>query len=129
MKIKLDENLSRRLKTHLNQLGHDALTAAEESHLSQPDEVIAAAAKREGRMVFTLDVEFTNLRKNPPGMHPGIILFRPQDWDRLKSIRSSRNSLLHRRLEVFSECLVVVELGRIRVRRPSPKGWIRLLEV
>jgi hypothetical protein len=28
-------------------------------------------------MLMTLDVEFADLRKYPPGSHPGVILFRP----------------------------------------------------
>ena len=54
------------------------MTAADEGLLSQPDPVIAKAAKEEGRILLTLDIEFADLRKYPPGSHPGIILFRPQ---------------------------------------------------
>jgi predicted nuclease of predicted toxin-antitoxin system len=77
MKLKLDENLSRHLKPALTALGHDILTAADENLLSRPDTEIARAANREQRMLLTLDVEFADLRKYPPGSHPGIILFRP----------------------------------------------------
>jgi predicted nuclease of predicted toxin-antitoxin system len=58
MKLKLDENLSRHLKPTLSAHHHDVMTAADEGLLSQPDPVVAAAAKSEGRMLFTLDVEF-----------------------------------------------------------------------
>ena len=34
MKLKLDENLSRHLKTRLNDLGHDVSTTADENLLS-----------------------------------------------------------------------------------------------
>jgi predicted nuclease of predicted toxin-antitoxin system len=77
MKLKLDENLSRHLKPVLTGLGHDVLTAADENLLSRPDTEVAAVSIKEGRMLFTLDVEFADLRKYPPGTHPGIILFRP----------------------------------------------------
>ena len=77
MKLKLDENLSRHLKPLLTRVGHDVLTAADENLLSCSDTEIAAAALREERMLLTLDVEFADLRKYPPGSHPGIILFRP----------------------------------------------------
>jgi predicted nuclease of predicted toxin-antitoxin system len=76
MKLKLDENLSRHLKPALTALGHDILTAADENLLSRPDTEIARAALGENRMLLTLDVEFADLRKYPPGSHPGIILFR-----------------------------------------------------
>lgn len=77
MKLKLDENLSCHLKSALIELGHDVLTAADENLLSRPDAEIAQSAKDEQRMLLTLDVEFADLRKYPPGSHPGVILFRP----------------------------------------------------
>ena len=77
MKLKLDENLSRHLKPVLTNMGHDVMTAADENLLSKPDTEVAYAANREDRILLTLDVEFADLRKYPPGTHPGIILFRP----------------------------------------------------
>lgn len=78
MKLKLDENLSRHLKPLLAAEGHDVCTAEDEGLLSQPDPIIAKAASREERLLFTLDLEFGDLRKYPPGSHPGVVLFRPQ---------------------------------------------------
>ncbi|MDM7998106.1 MAG: DUF5615 family PIN-like protein [Acidobacteriota bacterium] len=74
MKLKLDENLSRHLKPVLAGLGHDVLTAADENLLSHPDTEIAQAAKEEQRMLLTLDIEFADLRKYPPGSHPASAL-------------------------------------------------------
>ena len=68
MKLKLDENLSRHLKLVLTTLEHDTLTAADENLLSRPDAEIERAASREERMLLTLDVEFADLRKYPPGL-------------------------------------------------------------
>lgn len=78
IKLKLDENLSRHLKPQLTALQYDVITAQEQGLLSKPDTAIAAAAKEEERILLTLDVEFGDLRKYPPGSHPGIILFRPR---------------------------------------------------
>jgi predicted nuclease of predicted toxin-antitoxin system len=83
MKLKLDENLSRHLKPELIELGHDVLTAANEHLLSRPDTEIARAARHESRMLLTLDIEFADLRKYPPGSHPGVILFRPLSLSQL----------------------------------------------
>ena len=78
MKLKLDENLSRHLKPILEEQNFDVLTVSDEGLLSQDDITIGRAAKTEGRMLFTLDIEFGDLRKYPPGTHPGIVLFRPR---------------------------------------------------
>ena len=77
MKIKLDENLSRNLKTALLDAGHEPSTAADENLLGKPDIAIASAAKSENMILFTLDVAFADIRRFPPGTHPGIVLFRP----------------------------------------------------
>lgn len=75
MKLKLDENLSRHLRHNLESLGHDVATVAEEGLLSQDDVRVGQAAAAESRILFSLDVEFADLRKHPPGSHPGMWSF------------------------------------------------------
>ncbi len=120
MKLKLDENLSRHLKARLSALQHDVLTAAEEGLLSQPDTVVAAAALREGRVLLTLDVEFGDLRKYPPGSHPGIILFRPKTFGPLAVNKLIESFIQSTDLEGLGGHVVVVEPDRVRTRRPPP---------
>ncbi len=116
MKIKLDENLSRHLKAPLAQAGHDITTAAEEHLLGKADTSIAAAAKVEDRMVFTLDVGFADLRRFPPGSHPGIVLFRPVTLGPLAVNRFVLDFVQNQNLESLAGKLVVVEPKRIRIR-------------
>ncbi|NOS99793.1 MAG: DUF5615 family PIN-like protein [Phycisphaerales bacterium] len=118
MNFKLDENLSRHLKTLLAALGHDAITVEDEGLLSQPDHVVAAAAASERRVLLTLDLEFADLRKYAPGRHPGIVLFRPRSFGPM-----SVNSMVERfvretDLASLTGCVAVAEPGRLRVRRP-----------
>ena len=56
MKIKLDENISRHLKPHLQQEGYDVFTAAEEGLLGKSDVEVGAAAKSERLILFTYQV-------------------------------------------------------------------------
>jgi predicted nuclease of predicted toxin-antitoxin system len=119
MKIKLDENLSIFLKDALSGLGHDASTASEEGLLSQSDVKVAARSRREGRMVFTLDLDFSDMRKYPPGAHPGIILFRPASMGPLAVNRLVERFVRNNDLDDFSGCLAIVSEERIRVRRPG----------
>jgi predicted nuclease of predicted toxin-antitoxin system len=118
MKLKLDENVSRHLKRSLSAYHHDVMTAADEGLLSQPDPAVAAAAKSEGRMLFTLDVEFGDLRKYPPGSHPGIILFRPKTFGPLAVNRFVEKFVHNNPLEPLAGCVVVVEPTKIMVRHP-----------
>ena len=50
MKIKLDENISRQLKSILNKKGHEAVTAEDQGSLGKSDVEMGDAAKIEGRM-------------------------------------------------------------------------------
>jgi predicted nuclease of predicted toxin-antitoxin system len=118
MKLKLDENLSRQLKPLLTARNHDVETTADEQLLSQPDHVIAAAAREEGRILLTLDVGLADLRQYPPGTHPGIILFRPPTLGPLAVNRFVDAFVHDHDLTVFEGCLVVVEADKVRVRRP-----------
>ena len=119
MRLKLDENLPRRLKTMLSGLDHDVTTAEDEKALSQPDAVIAAAAKAEQRMLITLDVESGDLRKHPPGSHPGIILFRPKSLGLLNAAHVVEEFVRRSDLASLTGCVVVAEPSRVRVRRPQ----------
>ena len=118
MKLKLDENLSRHLKPILIEFGHDVLTAADENLLSHPDTEIAQAANEEQRMLMTLDVEFADLRKYPPGSHPGVILFRPLSLSPL-SVNAFITDFVRRTdLDKLAACVAVVDPVHVRVRYP-----------
>lgn len=119
LKIKLDENLSRHLKTTLRNIGIDAVMVTDEGLLSQLDPVIASAAREEGRMLFTLDLEFADLRKYPAGNHPGIVLFRPGSLGPLSVNRVVEKFARETDLVNLTGCVVVVESSRIRIRRPK----------
>ncbi len=118
MRIKLDENLSRHLKPGIEQHRHNVATAAEEKLLGKSDVDVGACARREGRMVFTLDLDFADVRKFAPGDHPGVVLFRPRSMGPaavnsfiLKFVRETD-------LEELAGCVTVVDPQRVRVRRP-----------
>ena len=119
MRLKLDENLSRHLKPILIALGHDALTTADEGLLSRPDIEVASSAAREGRILLTLDIEFADLRKYPPGSHPGIVLFRPASFGPLSINRFVERFARSTDLSGLCGCVAVVEPRGIRVRRPD----------
>jgi len=118
VKLKLDENLSRHLKSILLRLGHDTETVAEEGLLSRPDIEIGLAAKSAGRVLLTLDLEFGDLRRFPPGSHPGIVLFRPRSFGPLRVNDFVEQFVRETNLEELARCLTIVEPSRVRIRRP-----------
>lgn len=121
MKLKLDENLSRHLKPLLTRLGHDVVTAADENLLSSSDTEIAAAALREERMLLTLDVEFADLRKYPPGSHPGIILFRPSSLGPLSVNKFIADFVNSADLSRLTSCVAIVDPVNVRIRSPEKR--------
>lgn len=114
MKLKL----SRHLAPVLAALGHDVLSADDEKLLSQPDDIIFEAAKGEGRMLLTLDLDFADIRKYPPGTHPGIVLFRPRSKGVLAVGEFVEEFVRRQDLALVVGCLVVVDPDRVRVRTP-----------
>lgn len=117
MRIKLDENLSRYLKADLEAEGHEVLTAEDEGLLGRTDREVAVAAAGEGMMVFTLDLEFADLRKYPPGSHSGVVLFRPHSMGP-RSVSGFVLDFVRRcDLSELVGAVVVVDPDRVRVRR------------
>jgi len=82
MRFKLDENLPYRAADTFVEAGHDADTVYDEDLAGQPDEVVLAAAVSEGRVLVTLDLDFSDLRAYPIGTHCGIVVLRPLDNSR-----------------------------------------------
>jgi hypothetical protein len=66
----LDENLPASLAALLTGRGHDTDTVLSEGLLGEDDLEVAVAAKAAGRMLFTLDKGFGDIRAHPPGTHP-----------------------------------------------------------
>jgi predicted nuclease of predicted toxin-antitoxin system len=120
-RIKLDENLSVLLKRTLSGMGYDVRTAGDEDLLGRADTEIASAAQKEERVLLTLDLEFGDLRKHPPGNHPGIVLFRPRSLGPMAVNRFIEGFLKGANLEDFPGCIIIVETTKVRVRRP-PSG-------
>jgi len=87
------------------------LHLADENLLSHPDTGIARAAKDEQRMLMTLDIEFADLRKYPPGSHPGVILFRPLSLSPLLVNDFIADFVRRTNLDTLAACVAVVIAG------------------
>ena len=120
MKFKLDENLPLQIAAEIRARMHDVETVGEEDLTGRLDVDIWQAAQREGRILITQDLDFSDTRKFQPGTHHGIVLIRLQS--------PSRRNLIIRATELFEAenvsgwvgCFVVVTERKIRVKRPGP---------
>lgn len=76
MRFKLDENLSPTIAGLLAGAGHDAATVAEQGLVGAGDPDIASVCLDEGRILLTLDLDFSDVRAYPPHRYPGLIVLR-----------------------------------------------------
>jgi predicted nuclease of predicted toxin-antitoxin system len=119
MLFKLDENLPESLVADLKAAGHDATTAFQEHLGGTEDPTLAGHAAQEGRVLASFDLDFADIRRYPPGTHPGIVVFRLRSQD-IASCHAAFARLLANVAEAdFAGNLIIVEDRRIRIRRPS----------
>jgi hypothetical protein len=67
---------------------------------------------------MTLDVEFADLRKYPPGSHPGVILFRPLSLSPLPVNDFITDFVRPADLDKLAACVAVADPVHVRVRYP-----------
>lgn len=122
MRFKIDENLHEDVAEMLREHGHDARTVFDEGLQGRPDPEIADAARREGRALVTLDLDFSNIRDYPPEQYLGLIVLRVANQSRRHVVH-----VMERLLAVLDSApldghLWVVSEGGIRVRPGRPAG-------
>ncbi|MGA8014438.1 MAG: DUF5615 family PIN-like protein [Candidatus Dormiibacterota bacterium] len=119
MRVKLDENLGRGFEALLASNGHDVESVSAEGLAGSDDDTVAEAARRERRMLVSLDVEFGDITRFPPGSHPGIVVLRLPE-SRPSLIRAALSGLIARHhLDDLAGCTVIAQLGAVRIRRPE----------
>lgn len=108
MRAKLDENVPIEATELLRAAGWDCDTVHDEGLAGAEDPTVGAACRRESRVLFTLDLDFADIRAYPPSEYVGIVVFRPAEpsrrhvlqmltrvlpvWRRIGSIISSGSS-------------------------------------
>ena len=113
---KLDENMPVEAAEILRAAGWECDTVFDEALGGAEDPDISARCQAEGRVLFTLDLDFADIRAYPPSAHVGIVVFRP-----IEPSRSRVLSLLQRAIPVLAtewaeNRLWIVEPGRVRIR-------------
>jgi predicted nuclease of predicted toxin-antitoxin system len=116
VKLLLDENLSPAHAFRLRQAGHDAIAALDVRLGGADDTAVRRFAIEHGRVLVTLDGDFSNIMRFPPDGTPGVIWLRP--WPPSEAvIETLMEGTLHQLAEIeMTGKLVVAETGRIRIR-------------
>ena len=115
MRFKFDENLPQEMASLFAEAGRDAVTILDQRMGGVNDPDIAAICLSEGRILVTLDMDFTGTRDYPPHRYPGIVVLRPsrQSRDYLLEIGAG---LLRELTTSLQGQLWIVEDSRLRIR-------------
>lgn len=116
MKFKLDENLGSRTVALFDEFGHEVETVSQEKLNGTSDTILYTVSQSEGRCLVTLDLDFADVIRFPPGNSHGIAVLRPPPSASLGVLAALvRNLLTALQAEPITGRLWVVEVGRIRV--------------
>jgi len=116
MRAKLDENLPVEAAELLRAAGWQCDTAYDEGLTGADDAKVAAVCQTEGRVLFTLDLDFADIRAYPPREYVGIVVLRPAEPSRRQALELVTRVLSVLSAEWIEHQLWIVEPARVRVR-------------
>jgi predicted nuclease of predicted toxin-antitoxin system len=113
--IKLDENVPDSAGVILRESGHDVALARDEQLAGVVYDRVLSVASAEGRVLVTLDQDFTNILRHPPEQTAGIVVIRlhSQTLQAVRQIAATLGDLLAR--EPTRGRLWVVDESRVRL--------------
>lgn len=117
--VKLDENLGRSAVELLRDAGYVVDRVHDQGLSGAPDEVVWQRVCAEHRFFITLDLDFSDVRRFPPGSHPGLLLIRPGRRGRRDAMEILKRVLAEQSLDDLRGCLVVADARYTRFRRPA----------
>ncbi|MDP5339378.1 MAG: DUF5615 family PIN-like protein [Nodularia sp. (in: cyanobacteria)] len=119
--VKLDENMAQKHVEFLQQSGYGADRVTDEGLSGAKDEVAWQQVCAEDRFFITLDLDFSDVRRFPPGTHPGILLLRSRNRSRQAVLEILTRVVNEQSLVALKGCLVVADEIQTRIRRPFPE--------
>ena len=116
LKFKVDENLPAEVAALLVEAGHDALTVPDQQLGGRPDLDVANVCRHEGRVVVTLDLDFSDIRAYPPADFAGIIVLRLSRLDKHCVLLALQRLLPILNQEPLAGKLWIVDETAVRIR-------------
>lgn len=116
MRAKLDENLPVEAAELLRTAGWECDSVYDEGLAGADDPEVAAACQAGARVLFTLDLDFADIRAYPPSEYVGIVVLRPTEPSRRQVLQLVSRVLPVLSVEWSEHRLWIVEPDRVRVR-------------
>lgn len=108
-----------RAVAHLRAAGHDAVHASAAELSGAPDTALIEAARRDGRVIVTADLDFPRLLAVARADGPGIILFRGGSYTDQEMLSLLDRVLARAQILDLDRSITVVDRARMR-RRALP---------
>jgi predicted nuclease of predicted toxin-antitoxin system len=113
---KLDENMPTEATELLGQARWDCDTVYDEALSGAEDSQVIDRCRIEGRVLFTTDLDFADIRAYPPSDQVGIVVFRAPKPSRAAVLELLRLAIPVLASEWADHRLWIVEPGRVRIR-------------
>ncbi|HEC99350.1 MAG TPA: hypothetical protein ENN18_03075 [Proteobacteria bacterium] len=120
LKFVIDEDMPRSTAGTLKAKGFEALDVRDCGLRGQSDEEVFKFAQREKAIILTGDMGFANLLRYPIGSHVGIVIAHfPNEISTSELTGQIIKAFINLTETDFSGNLIILEPGRIRIRRKS----------
>jgi predicted nuclease of predicted toxin-antitoxin system len=116
MHFKLDENMPPPAAELLRSLGHDVMTVYDQGLQSCADPEVLAACQGEGKVLLSLDLDFSNILVFPPERYAGLIVLRLRKPGPKAVMSLLRRVVPHLETVPVTGRLWIADEHRIRVR-------------
>ncbi len=115
MKIKLDENFGISVKNLFAQNGFNVFAVRDENLQGVFDEKLFNVCKAEQRILVTLDLDFSDIKRFNHKESSGIVIIRPPKGIKYNIILEMIEQLInYMKTEEIKNDLLIVEYGRLR---------------
>jgi predicted nuclease of predicted toxin-antitoxin system len=123
MRFLVDENLPRSTARVLRAANYEAADVREVGLRGRTDQDVFARAQELGAVPLTGDSDFANILRFPLGSHAGLNVCRIPDDVSLAALNAELlKAIRELQGEDLSGALVIVETGRVRIRRPVARN-------
>ena len=117
MLVLADANVFVPMVEELRRMGHDVLDIKEQDLERLSDQEIFQLAQNQGRVLVTMDKDFSSILLYPPGEHYGIIVVKLYRLKVAEATKLFVDAITELRPEDISGNVVIIDRGKTRIRK------------